>query len=166
MKELRVNTEIRIPRVRLISKDGIQLGIMSSFDARMLAEDDGLDLVEISPTANPPVCQIMDYGKWKYQKEKKEKELRSKQVVIKLKEIGFHPNISDHDYGYRLVQAKKFFSDGCKVKVNIQYRGREINHTDLGEALLEKFKKDLEGIAIVEESQFEGRNLYAIFRKA
>lgn len=165
MKDLRINNEIRIPRVRLISKDGIQLGLVSSFDARKIAEDEGLDLVEISPTANPPVCQIMDYGKWKYQKEKKEKELKSKQVVIKVKEIGFHPSISDHDYGYRLVQAKKFLLDGYKVKANVQYRGREINYTNLGEAVLEKFKKDLDGIAVVEDSLFEGRNLYAIFRR-
>lgn len=165
MKENRINDQIRIPRIRLIDENRNQVGIVETYYAKRLAEDAGLDLVEISPNANPPVCQIMDYGKYKYALIKKEKEQKAKQFIVKLKEITFHPNIQKHDYSYRLKQAKEFLEQGHKVKASVLYRGREINYTQIGKDLLDNLATDLIGLAIIEDQSFEGRTLSVIFRK-
>lgn len=165
MKENRINEQIRIPRIRLIDENRNQVGIIETYLAKRMAEDVGLDLVEISPNANPPVCQIMDYGKYKYTLIKKEKEQKAKQFIVKLKEITFHPNIQKHDYTYRLKQVKEFLAEGHKVKASVQYRGREINYTQIGKDLLDNLVTDLTGLAIVEDQTFEGRMLSIILRK-
>lgn len=165
MKENRINDQIRIPSVRLIDENRNQVGIVETYYAKRLAEDAGLDLVEISPNANPPVCQIMDYGKYKYALIKKEKEQKAKQFIVKLKEITFHPNIQKHDYSYRLKQAKEFLEQGHKVKASVLYRGREINYAQIGKDLLDNLATDLTGLAIIEDQSFEGRTLSVIFRK-
>lgn len=165
MNDNRINSDIKVPTVRLIDEHGNQVGIVSNFVARKMAEEAGLDLVEISPKANPPVCQIMDYGKFKYKKVKKEKEMKAKQFVVKLKEIIFHPSIQKNDYTYRVKQAKEFLESGHKVKASVVYRGREINYTQLGQDVLNNIISDLNGVAIVEEKSFEGKTLSIILRK-
>jgi len=162
----RINGEIRIPTLRLIDQNGNQLGIVSNSYAKSLAENAGLDLVEISPTANPPVCKILDFGKYKYETEKKQKEEKSKQFIVKTKEIQFHPNVQFHDYEYRLEHAKEFLEQGHKVKACVVYRGREMNYRSKGEEILKKFVEDLSGIGLVEQSNsLEGNTLSVILRK-
>lgn len=162
----RINAEIRIPTLRLIDQNGNQLGVVSNSYAKSLAENAGLDLVEISPTANPPVCKIMDFGKFKFQQEKKQKEEKSKQFIVKTKEIQFHPNIQFHDYSYRLEHAKKFLNEGHKVKACVVHRGREMNYLNKGAEILEKFVKDLSEISVVEQSNsLDGNTLSVILRK-
>lgn len=162
--ENRINDQIRIPRVYLIDASGRKIGIVDNYVARKLAEDVGLDLVEINPNAKPPVCKIMNFGKYCYETEKKIKE--NKQVVIKTKEIQFHPNIQDHDYQHKMNQAKEFLEKGNKVKACVVYRGREVNYFEKGVELLNKFVQDLEGLCIVEQNNvFEGKVLSIILRK-
>ncbi len=161
--ENRINEQIRFNNVRLIGPDGEKIGIVSIYEARKIAGDNDMDLVEINPNSNPPVCKIMDFGKYKFQQEKKDKE--NKQVVVKTKEIIFHPNISEHDYSYRLKQAKEFLNHGNKVKATICYRGREINYINNGEKILNKLISDLNGLGIVESNSFEGKNQSIIMRK-
>lgn len=161
----RINDQIRVPNVRLIDRDGKQLGVVSNYHAKLLANEADLDLVEISPNANPPVCKIMDFGKYRYEQEKKAKEEKAKQIVVKLKEIQFHPNIQLHDYSYRLKQAKEFITEGNKVKACVNYRGREINYISKGEDILKKFVEDLKEMAVVENQSFEGKCLSITLRK-
>ena len=162
----RINGEIRIPTLRLIDQNGNQLGIVSNSYAKSLAENAGLDLVEISPTANPPVCKIMDFGKFKFQQEKKQKEEKSKQFIVKTKEIQFHPNIQFHDYSYRLEHAKQFLGEGHKVKACVVYHGREMNYVSKGAEILKKFVEDLSGFALVEQSNsLDGNVLSVVLRK-
>lgn len=164
--ENRVNEQIRIPALRLIDQNGMSLGVVSNSYAKEIAFNLGLDLVEINPNANPPVCKIMDFGKYKFQQEKKAKEEKAKQIVCKLKEIQFHPNIQMHDYTYRLKQAKEFLLDGNKVKACVSFRGREINYSEKGHDILSKFIEDLSGLAIVEQNgTMEGKTLSIILRK-
>lgn len=161
----RINEQIRVPNVRLIDQTGKQLGVVSNYQAKLLASDSDLDLVEISPNANPPVCKIMDFGKYRYEQEKKSKEEKAKQVTVKVKEIQFHPNIQMHDYSYRLKQAKEFITEGNKVKACVHYRGREINYVAKGEDILKKLIEDLKELAIVENESFEGKCLSIVLRK-
>jgi translation initiation factor IF-3 len=149
--------------VRLIGPNAEQHGVVSTYEAKQYAQGLDLDLVEISPNANPPVCKVMDFGKYKYEQEKKSKE--NKQVVTKTKEIQFHPNISDHDYSYRLKQAKEFLEHGNKVKANVVYRGRELNYFARGQDILNKFIDDLSGLCVVETNSFEGKTLSVTVRK-
>jgi len=157
----RRNRDIRALEVRLIDENGEQAGIIDTRIAYSQAVDAGLDLVEVSPTAKPPVCRIMDYSKYKFEKQKKEKA--NKTVQLKLKEIKFHSNISDNDYSYRIEQAKKFLEKGHKVKFSMRFRGRENTHKDLGFKLFDKVKLELVEEAIVDSDyQMERNNLHMI----
>lgn len=149
---------IRVPQVRLIGEDGSQIGIVPIDKALDMAFDAGLDLVEVQPMAKPPVCKIMDYGKFKYEKEKKAKVARKKQHVGTVKEMRFSPKITDHDYSYKIKHIREFLLDKDKVKITVKFRGREITYTDQGEQLLERLKKDCEDIARIEqEPKLEGQ---------
>jgi len=147
---LRINKEIRAPKIRLIGKDGKQVGIVSNAEAQSHAQKDGLDLVEISPNAAPPVCKIVDYGKYRYQMTKKERESKKGQHQAKLKEIKVKPNIDEHDLQTKMRHAKDFLEKGNKVKVTCMFRGREMAHKDIGERLIKKIVEDLKEIAVCE----------------
>jgi len=159
-KELQVNEEIRDHEVRLIDVDGKQLGIMSSKEALAIAEEKHLDLVKVSPDAKPPVCRLMDYGKYRYELSKKEKEARKKQRVINVKEIRMRPSIEEHDFMVKVKSAIRFLEDGDKVKVTIRFRGREMDHASLAEELLYQFADKLKEVGKVEKKpELEGKNL-------
>lgn len=160
---LRMNYDIHAPEVRVIDDEGEMLGIYSVSQAVKLAEEKGLDLIEISPTAKPPTCKIMDYGRFKYENKKKQTEARKKQVIVLTKEIQLRPRTEDHDLETKSKHAKRFLMDGDKVKVNLRFSGREMAHQELGYELINKFSKMLETHAVVEVSpQKEGKQLYAI----
>lgn len=162
-KELRINEEIRCKEVRLIDDAGEQRGVMAPRDAMKIAAEKGLDLVEIAPNANPPVCRIMDYGKYKYEQSKREKEAKKNQKTISVKEVKLRPSIEDHDFMTKARNAAKFLADGDKVKVTIMFRGREITHPELGQELCERFAEELSGVAKVEKpAKVEGRNMIMI----
>ena len=154
---------IRVREVRVIASDGEQLGVMPTRDAIRKAEELGFDLVEVAPTANPPVCRIMDYGKYKYEMSKKAQESKKHQTVITVKEVKLRPRTDDHDIGFKMNNAKRFLSEGNKVKVSIMFRGREMAHPELGRALLERVVKELENEAAVEQQpRMEGRNMFLL----
>lgn len=158
-----INERIRFPKIRLIDTDGTQLGIMSPREALRLAEEKDLDLVLVSEKADPPVCRIMDYGKFKFEKEKKEREARKKQHTAEIKEVKFRYNIGEHDYNVRLRSAQQFLGDGDKVKATVMFRGREAQHAELGEELLHRLFKDLQEVAEMQQPpQKEGRNITMI----
>lgn len=160
---MRINEEIRAREVRVITADGEQLGIMSGRAAQQLAVERHLDLVEIAPTAKPPVCKIMDYGKFRYEQQKREKEARKKQKTFDIKEVKLRPGIEDHDFNVKYKNAVRFLEDGDKVKVTIIFRGRELSHPELGEVLLNKMAEQLKEIAIVERvPKLEGKNMIMI----
>ncbi|MGI6225796.1 MAG: translation initiation factor IF-3 [Peptococcales bacterium] len=162
-KDLRINEEIRTKEVRLVDEKGEQLGILSPRDALKIALERGLDLVEVAPNAVPPVCRIMDYGKFKYEQSKKEREARKNQRVISVKEVKLRPNIEDHDFNTKMKNAVRFLKDGDKVKVTIMFRGREITHPELGKELCDRLANDVKDIAKVEkEAKVEGRNMVMI----
>ena len=147
--------------MRVISSEGEQLGILQTRDAIKQAEDLGLDLVEVAPTANPPVCRIMDFGKYKYEMSKKAHDSRKHQTVILVKEVKLRPRTDDHDVNFKVNNIKRFLADGHKVKVSIMFRGREMAHPALGRALLERIVKEVENEAIIEQHpRMEGRNMY------
>ncbi|MDP9727204.1 translation initiation factor IF-3 [Alicyclobacillus tengchongensis] len=149
--------------MRVIDENNNQLGIMQLRDARRLAEERSLDLVNVAPTAKPPVCRIMDYGKFKYEQSKKEKEARKNQKVILLKEIRMTPNIEEHDFQVKLKNVMKFLADGDKVKISVRFRGREITHASLGQQLLMKFAEAVKDSATVERvPRLEGRSMIMI----
>ena len=155
----RINEHIRLREIRLIDENGNNVGVVATIDARVRAEELGLDLVEISPEAQPPVCKIMDYGKFKFQEQKKAAEARKRQKVIELKEIKMRPSIDDHDYETKMRSIKRFFEEGDKVKITLRFRGREMAHTSLGMEVLKRVRADTESFAKVEsEPKFEGRN--------
>ena len=155
----RVNSMIRVPQVRLISEDGEQLGIISSREALIKAREQGLDLVEVSPNAKPPVCRIMDYGKFLYQQKKKAQEAKKNQKTIQIKEIKFRPKIDEHDYNFKKNHIVRFLEAGHHVKVVVMYRGREIVHRDIGEKILKRVLEELKDMAKVEKKLgLEGRN--------
>ncbi|MFA4884901.1 MAG: translation initiation factor IF-3 [Desulfotomaculaceae bacterium] len=162
-KDFRINEEIRAREVRVIDGDGSQLGIFSSRDALRLAEEKQLDLVEISPAAKPPVCKIMDFGKYKYEQSKREKEAKKKQKIISVKEVKLRPNIEDHDFDVKSKNAARFLKDGDKVKATIIFRGREIVHTQLGQKLLKRLAECVGEFALVErQPKLEGKNMIMI----
>jgi translation initiation factor IF-3 len=142
---------IRVPEVRVVDADGNQLGIMPTSRARMLADQKGLDLVEVAPTAQPPVCRIMDYGKFKYDQEKKERDAKKHQVQTRVKEVKFHANVEDHDYMTKLRHTRDFIMEGHRVKVSLYFRGRENAHHELGYEVLKRVLKDCEDIATPEQ---------------
>lgn len=155
-----INEQIRDKEVRLIGEDGEQLGIMSSKEAMKLAREAELDLVKIAPTAKPPVCKIIDYGKYKYELTRKEKEAKKKQKITDVKEIRLSPNIDVNDMNTKANQARKFLSKGDKVKVSLRFRGREMAHMGMGKQILDDFYKKLEDIAVVEKpAKLEGRSM-------
>jgi translation initiation factor IF-3 len=159
----RVNEEIRVREVHLIDKDGANRGTVATPDAVRLAQEAGLDLVEIAPNATPPVCKLMDYGKFKYQEQKKAAEARKKQKVVEVKEIKFRPMIDDHDYEVKMRAMLRFFEEGDKVKVTLRFRGREMAHQELGYELLTRVKDDTGKLAKVEqEPRMEGRQMVMV----
>jgi len=160
---IRMNERIRAREVRVIGDDGEQLGIMPPFEALKAARAKNLDLVEISPTANPPVCRIMDYGKYLYDLEKKERAARKHQKVIVLKEVKFSINVDEHDYEFKKNNVIRFLSDGDKVKASLRFRGREMSHRDLGRGVIERLIKDVGDKGTVEfQPRMEGNTLHAI----
>jgi len=164
-----INERIRFPKIRVIDTDGKQLGIMVPRDAQRLADEKELDLVLISDKADPPVCKIMDYGKYKFDQEKKAREAKKKQHTAEIKEVKFRYNIGEHDYNVRLRSAQQFVADGDKVKATVMFKGREIQHTDLAENLLMRLAKDLDAVAEIQQPpKKEGRNMTLILspRKA
>ncbi len=164
---IRINEHIRVPEIRVIDHDGSQLGVLSVPVAMEKARERGLDLVEVAPNAAPPVCRIMDFGKYKYEIAKKLKASKAKQHIIKVKEIKFHPKTGENDYNYRLVQAKEFLGKGHKVKATVVFRGREMAHLDYGSRWLKKMAVDLEGVGAAESNSIvEGRNVTLIFAPA
>lgn len=163
-KFIRVNERIRVPEVRLIDTGGEQIGIVSTREALKIALDKGYDLVEIAPTAKPPVCKIMDYGKYKYELSKKAKSAKKKQHVIHLKEMRLRPKIEEHDYHFKLKHVQEFLEKGNKVKVFVEFRGREMTRQELGRKILERLEEDLKDLGIVEQkAKFEGRSLSMTF---
>ncbi len=159
----RVNEDIRVPQVRLIDQDGEMLGVMSARDALMRAYDAGLDLLEISPNAVPPVCKILDYGKYKYEQQKKANEARKKQKTVEIKEVKVRPNIDDHDYDVKMRAMKSFIGEGDKVKVTLRFRGREMAHQDLGIRVLERIRNELgETIKVEQMPRLENRQMIMV----
>ncbi|MCK9551059.1 translation initiation factor IF-3 [Aquamicrobium lusatiense] len=159
----RANRDIKVPRVQLIDADGNNRGEIATSEALLLAEEVGLDLVEISPNANPPVTKILDLGKLKYATQKKAAEARKNQKVIEIKEIKMRPNIDDHDYEVKMRSARRFFEEGDKVKVTLRFRGREMAHMELGMQLLNKVREETATIAKVEaEPKLEGRQMMMV----
>jgi translation initiation factor IF-3 len=159
----RTNDEIRAREVQLIDQDGTNHGVVEFNTAYKMAQDAGLDLVEISPNTTPPVCKILDVGKYKYQAQKKAAEARKKQKIVEVKELKFRPMIDDHDYDVKLRAMQRFLEEGDKVKVTLRFRGRELAHQELGSKLLNRVKDDTATIAKVEsDARFEGRQMIMI----
>lgn len=160
ISELFINEQIRDKEVRVIGEDGEQLGIMSARDALKLAEEAGVDLVKIAPTAKPPVCKIVDYGKFKYEQTRKEKEARKKQKVVEIKEIRLSPNIDKNDLNTKINAARKFIGKGDRVKITLRFRGREMTHMNTSKHILDDFAEALSDIAVVDKApKVEGRSM-------
>lgn len=158
---MNVNESIRAREVRLIDANGDQLGVKSKNEALEIAQKRNLDLVLVAPGAKPPVCRIMDYGKFRFEQQKKEKEARKKQRVINVKEVRFSPGIGDHDFNTKLKNARKFLEKGDKVKASVRFRGRAITHKDLGREVLDRFADEVKDIATVEaKAKMEGRQMF------
>ena len=163
ISELVINEQIRDREVRLIGQDGEQLGVMPITEAMKLAREAELDLVKIAPTAKPPVCKIIDYGKYRYEQARKEKEAKKKQKTIEIKEVRLSPNIDENDLNTKVNAARKFIEKGNKVKVTIMFRGRELSHPELGMAVLTRFAEELKETASIEKAaKLEGRNMTMI----
>lgn len=159
----RVNREIDVRSIRLVGADGEMIGVVTLREGLLMAEEAGLDLVEVSPNADPPVCKILDFGKFKYEDQKKKNAARKKQKVIEVKEIKLRPNIDDHDYDVKMRSMRKFLEEGDKVKVTLRFRGRELAHQDLGMKVLEKVRDDLEDLGKVEQvPKMEGRQMVMV----
>jgi len=159
-EELRVNDRIRISPIRLIDDEGEQVGIVPTDEARRMARERGMDLVEVAPNARPPVCKLMDYGKHKYEEARKLREARKKQHNIHVKEVKLRPRIETHDLEFKMRHARRFFEEGDKVKFTLMFRGREVTHPELGIRLLEQVKGELEDVAAVETAiAREGRTM-------
>ncbi|MDT5157859.1 MAG: translation initiation factor [Acidobacteriota bacterium] len=153
-----------MPQVRVIAENGDQLGIMNTREAVSLARGQGLDLVEVAATADPPVCRIIDFGKFTYEQKKKAGEAKKKQVIITVKEVKFRPGTDDHDYDFKMKHARQWLGDGDKVKATIFFRGREITHRELGAELLSRLEKDLAEVSEVEQRpKMEGNQMFLIF---
>jgi translation initiation factor IF-3 len=162
-KDVRINERIRVPQVRLVDEEGQMLGVMSTRDAMQMASDKGFDLVMVSPNASPPVCRIMDYGKYKYEQSKKARRAKKKQHVVHVKEVKMRPGIEQHDYDFKMNHARRFLENNDKVKFSLIFRGREVTHLDIGQRVMERVAKDLEKIANVEiKPKREGHALIMI----
>ncbi|PXX45688.1 MULTISPECIES: translation initiation factor IF-3 [Aquitalea] len=159
-REARINGEITAREIRLVGMEGEQIGVVGLREAMALAEENDVDLVEISPTAQPPVCKLMDYGKFKYEQSKKRHEAKQKQKQVQIKEIKFRPGTDDGDYNVKLRNLARFLNDGDKAKITLRFRGREMAHQDIGLALLKRVEADLAEIATVEQfPKLEGRQM-------
>ena len=165
-QELPINGAIRAKEVQLIGDSGEKLGVLSLRDALNLAVEKKLDLVLVAPQANPPVCKIMNYGKYKFEQTKKEKEAKKKQKIVEIKEIRITPNIEEHDFNFKAKNARKFIEDGNKLKITVRFRGREVNNATLGEDVLNKFIENLSDIANLDRKpKLEGRNMFIMLSK-
>jgi len=163
-KDVNINEKIRVREVRLIDDSGKQLGIVATVEALRMAREQDLDLVEVSPKTNPPVCKIMDYGKFKYQLAKKAHEAKKKQAVIQIKEMKLGLKIEEHDLTFKMKHMKEFLGDGYKVKVIIMFKGREVLHIDMGEKLAQKVIESVKDTGALEQKlRFDGRNIVMIF---
>ena len=161
---MRINERIRVREIRVIDDDGAQLGIMTPQQALEIARNKGLDLVEVAPQAQPPVCRIINFGKWQYEQKKKQKESKAKQTFITVKEIKFRPGTDEHDYTFKKNNAARMLQDGDKVKATVHFRGREITHKELGGELLQRLEKDLAEYGTVEaRPRLEGMNMSIVF---
>ena len=159
----RVNAAITAPNVRLVDEDGEMQGVIEISKAIEMAEDAGLDLVEVSPNADPPVCKILDYGKYKYEQQKKANEARKKQKTVDVKEVKMSPRIEENDYNVKMRNAKRFLENGDKVKVSMRFRGREMAHQDIGRDIFTRIREELEELSTIElEPKFEGRQMMMI----
>ncbi len=159
----RVNEQIDTASVRLVDADGEMVGVVSAEEAREMAYEVGLDLVEVSPNADPPVCKILDYGKFKYEAQKKKNEARKKQKVIEVKEIKMRPGIDEHDYQVKMRSVRRFIGDGDKVKMTIRFRGREMAHQELGLKVLDRVREEVDELAKVEQfPKLEGRQMIMV----
>ncbi|MGK2742122.1 translation initiation factor IF-3 [Tepidicaulis sp. LMO-SS28] len=159
----RVNDAIRVPEVMLIDGEGEKVGVVSVDEALRLADEAGLDLVEVAPNSKPPVCKLLDYGKYKFQAQKKAAEARKKQKTVEVKEVKMRPNIDTHDYEVKMRNVRRFFDEGDKVKVTLRFRGREMAHQDLGMALMNRVKEEVDEIAKVElHPKLEGRQMIMV----
>src|ERR1051325_4830085 len=158
---VRINERIRVPEIRVIDEDGSQLGVMTPRQALEIARSKGLDLVEVAPQAQPPVCRIINFGKWQYEQKKKQKESKAKQTFITVKEIKFRPGTDEHDYAFKKNNAARLLHEGDKVKATVHFRGREITHKELGFALLQRLETDLNDAGVVEvRPKLEGMNMF------
>ena len=165
-QELPINGQIKAKEVQLISDNGEKLGMLPIARALEIAEEKKLDLVLVSPNAQVPVCKIMNYGKYKFEQAKKEKEAKKKQKIQETKELRITPNIEEHDFGFKAKNAKKFIEDGNKVKITVRFRGRELNNVKMGENVLNDFAKELEDVAVDEKApKLEGKNMFIILAK-
>ena len=164
MRQLRVNERIRISQVRVIGEQGEQLGVMAPPDAIRLARERGLDLVEVAPQTNPPVCRILDFNKFRYEEQRREREAKKKHHIAKLKELKFKPRIEEHDYQVKLRKLKNFLMQGDQAKVTMVYRGREMAHIELGRRILDRLVEDLKIVSKVERTpQLDGRFMTMVF---
>ncbi len=165
-QELLINEQIKVAKVQLIDENGEKKGILDTYKARDIARSKNLDLVLVAPNGNPPVCKLMNYGKYKFEQAKKEKEARKNQKVFEVKEIRITPNIDEHDYQFKCKNARKFLEGGNKVKITVRFRGREMNYVKAGEDVLNKFIEDLAEVSQVEKKpMLEGKNLFIILSK-
>lgn len=161
---MRINDRIRVPEVRVTTEEGEALGVMQTRDALRVAREKGLDLVEVAPTAQPPVCRIIDFGKFQYEAKKKANEAKKKQVIITVKEVKFRPGTDDHDYNFKMKHARQWLEEGDKVKATIFFRGREITHRELGTELLKQLEADLSDLGDVEtRPRMEGNQMFLVF---
>ena len=165
-QELPINGQIKAKEVQVIGDNGEKLGMLPISRALEIAEEKKMDLVLVSPNAQVPVCKIMNYGKYKFEQAKKEKEAKKKQKVLETKELRITPNIEEHDFGFKSKNARKFIEDGNKVKITVRFRGRELNNVKMGENVLNDFAKELEDVAVVEKApKLEGKNMFIILAK-
>ncbi|MCB1553147.1 MAG: translation initiation factor IF-3 [Xanthomonadales bacterium] len=156
----RKNEEIRVPRVRVIGSDGEMVGVLSRDDALRMAEDEGLDLVEIQPNADPPVCRVMDFGKFRFEAQKKASAAKKKQKQVEIKEVKFRPTTDDGDYAIKLRNMRRFIEEGDKIKITIRFKGREMAHTELGVQMIQRLEEDLkEEVVIESRPRLEGRQM-------
>src|SRR5215510_5030133 len=161
--QIRVNHRIRVPEVRVVGEDGSNLGVMPTEEALRRAQESGLDLVEVNPKAMPPVCKILDFGKYKYEEKKKQREAKRKQTVVEVKEVKLRPKTDDHDLNVKVRHARKFLESGNKVEITVRFRGREITHPEIAQRQLEAFLIQLEDLANTEQNPaMEGRNMAAV----
>jgi len=162
-KGMRVNEQIRVREIRLIDDEGEQKGIVPTIEALRMAKDRDLDLVEVSPNANPPVCKILDFGKYKYEQQKKKNETKKNQKVVNIKELKLRPMIDVHDYEVKIKQAKKFLAQGDKVKFTMRFKGREMSANNMGKTVLDKIIDDLDGVCRIDsEAKLEGKQMSMI----